>query len=56
MNISQNDFNRAVKAANDAGKRGKDIQIQYIPPNSATQIDGVLILDEYSLTTTGGRS
>ena len=55
MNISEEDFRRAIKIANNAGKRGKEINLIYVPPTSATQVNGSFVVDEYSLTATGDR-
>lgn len=55
MYISKEDFDRAVKIANDAGKRGFDVNLTYIPPASATQANGVFVVDEYRTSASGTR-
>ena len=55
MEISKEDFNLVIRLANEAGKRGSEINIQYFPPTSATQRNGIFITDEYRLTATGER-
>jgi len=49
------DFARAVKIANDAGQRGMYINISWHPPTSATQIYGIFGVDEYRKTGSGQR-
>lgn len=56
MDISTRDFNKAIKIANDAGKRGKEIDMAYIPPQSATQDGGAFVIDEYTLSASGVRA
>jgi len=46
IHISEEDFERAVKIANDAGKRGNNISLTYIPPQMATQSNGVFVTNE----------
>jgi len=38
--ISQRDFQRAIEIANEEGRMGYHVQIGYMPPQSATQVDG----------------
>ena len=55
MVISDEDFYRAIQIANDVGKRGKEISLIYIPPTSATEMNGQFIVDEYTLSASGQR-
>jgi hypothetical protein len=56
MEIPIEDFKLAIQKANEAGKRGKEINIIYVPCDSATKGRGHLLIDEYTLTATGGRA
>ena len=56
MHISEDDFARAIKIANEAGLRGKHVDVKYIEPTSATQDRGNFVVDEYNLTATGDRA
>lgn len=54
MEISKEDFNMAIRIANKAGQRGKEISIKYIPSTSATERNGTFVTYEYQLTAAGG--
>jgi len=56
MDISELDFKRAIEMANKAGQRGNEVNVLYIPPTSATEINGQFVVDEYQLTATGERA
>lgn len=46
IHISEEDFARAVKIANDVGKRGNNVSLKYIPPYAATQTNGAFVINE----------
>jgi len=55
MEISVEDFNKAVEIANRVGLKGREVEIIYEPPPSATELVGVFVVQEFALSGTGGR-
>ncbi len=55
MTMTNVDFATAVKIANEAGLNGCHVELQWVPPTQATQLEGVFIAAEYVLTGAGTR-
>lgn len=53
MQITQDEFNQAIKIANEAGKNGKEVDITYVPATSATQLQGQFVTVYYTRTASG---